>query len=52
MRQRSYGIFLFLGPLAGVVAGLALGEPSLGAVLGLAGGALLALGLGWRRGSG
>lgn len=37
------GIFLAIGPLAGVLVGVALGEPSIGLLAGLGIGILLAL---------
>jgi hypothetical protein len=43
MAERGYGVFLFVGLMLGVAAGIALGEPSLGAVVGIGSGALLGL---------
>ena len=43
MTERGYGVFLFIGLMLGVAAGIALGEPSLGAVVGIGSGALLGL---------
>jgi hypothetical protein len=43
MAERGYGVFLFLGLMLGVGLGIAAGEPSLGAVVGIGSGALLAL---------
>ena len=37
------GIFLFLGILAGLAVGIALGQPTLGAIVGTAAGALVAI---------
>lgn len=45
MRDRGYGVFLMIGLLLGLAAGLWIGQPSAGTVIGLGGGALLALGL-------
>jgi hypothetical protein len=45
MRASGFGILLPVGLFTGLGFGLALGEPSAGAVIGLASGALLALGL-------
>ena len=42
---RAYGVLLAVGLLLGVGIGIALGQPSGGAVIGLAGGALAAIGL-------
>ncbi|MFN7173430.1 MAG: hypothetical protein ACK4MT_01775 [Thermaurantiacus tibetensis] len=43
--DRGYGVLLLVGLLLGVAAGIALGEPSAGAVIGLGSGALLAVAL-------
>jgi hypothetical protein len=43
MAERGYGVFLFAGLMLGVAAGIATGEPSLGAVIGIGSGALLGL---------
>jgi hypothetical protein len=43
MAGRGYGVFLFAGLMLGVMVGIALGEPSLGAVVGIGSGALLGL---------
>jgi hypothetical protein len=52
MIERGYGILLFIGLMAGVVIGLAVGEPSAGAVIGIGSGALAGLALSiLRRGS-
>ncbi|WP_448581509.1 hypothetical protein [Thermaurantiacus sp.] len=48
MAERGFGVLLPLGLLAGVAAGLALGEPSAGAVIGLGSGGLAALVLAWQ----
>ncbi len=48
MAERGFGILLPLGLVVGVAGGLALGEPSAGAVIGLGSGALLALLFAWR----
>ncbi|MBK9432689.1 MAG: hypothetical protein IPN50_09850 [Sphingomonadales bacterium] len=37
------GIFLLIGPIIGIIGGIALREPSLGMIAGLAGGGLLAV---------
>jgi hypothetical protein len=50
MRDSGYGVFLLVGMLVGLGAGISVGEPSAGTVLGLAGGGLLALLLRLRRG--
>ena len=42
---RAYGVLLALGLLLGVGAGIPLGQPSAGAVVGIALGALVALAL-------
>lgn len=49
MFERGYGVLLAFGLLAGVGVGLALGEPSAGAVVGLGSGGLLALLMAVRR---
>ena len=41
----GYGVFLFLGLIAGFAIGIAVGQPSAGAVIGLGLGALAALAL-------
>ncbi|WP_448586698.1 hypothetical protein [Thermaurantiacus sp.] len=48
--DRGYGIFLPVGLLGGVAIGLALGEPSAGAVIGLGVAGLVAIALRLRRG--
>lgn len=45
MRDRGYGVFLMIGLLGGLAAGLWLGQPSAGTVIGLGAGAMLALAL-------
>jgi hypothetical protein len=45
MRERGFGILLALGTAAGLASGIVFGEPSLGVVLGIGAGALVALGL-------
>ncbi|WP_374385448.1 hypothetical protein [Sandaracinobacter sp.] len=45
MRDYGYGVFLFLGLIAGLAVGLSIGQPSAGTVIGLGAGGLLALGL-------
>jgi uncharacterized membrane protein YccC len=47
---RGYGVLLTAGLVVGFALGVILGEPSLGTVVGLAAGAVLALFLAWRRG--
>ena len=42
---RAYGVLLAVGLLLGVGVGIALGQPSAGAVAGIALGALVAIGL-------
>ncbi len=49
MRDTGYGVFLGAGVFAGLAGGLAAGEPSLGVVVGLGAGALLALALRFMR---
>lgn len=50
MRDSSgYGVFLFLGMIAGFAIGIAVGQPSAGTVIGLGAGGLLALGLRLKR---
>lgn len=44
-KPRAYGVLLAVGLLLGVGAGIAVGQPSAGAVVGLGFGALVALGL-------
>lgn len=48
MAERGFGILLPLGLIAGLAAGLAVGEPSAGAVIGLGTAGLLAILLAWR----
>ncbi|MCG2840371.1 hypothetical protein L6Q21_05180 [Sandaracinobacter sp. RS1-74] len=43
--ERAFGVLLALGLILGLAGGIAVGEPSAGAVIGLGAGALLALGL-------
>ena len=45
----GYGVFLFLGLIAGFAIGIAMGQPSAGTVIGLGAGGLLALGLRLKR---
>lgn len=47
--QFGYGSLLFLGLMGGVAVGIALGQPSAGAVIGLGTGALAGLLLAFRR---
>ncbi|MEM8695549.1 MAG: hypothetical protein AAGE05_05955 [Pseudomonadota bacterium] len=43
--QLGGGVFLAIGPFAGLAAGWALGEPSIGLLAGLGVGAVLAVGI-------
>jgi hypothetical protein len=43
MRDAAYGFLLPVGLFAGLAVGLAVGEPSLGTVVGLGAGGLLAI---------
>lgn len=51
-RDAGYGVFLGIGAFVGLAGGLVMSEPSLGVVLGLAAGGLLALALRLRRSGG
>ena len=44
MRENGYGVFLMIGLLVGLGAGIAIGQPSAGTVIGLGAGGLVALG--------
>ena len=45
MRENGYGVLLMVGLFCGLAAGIALGQPSAGTVIGLGIGGLAALGL-------